>query len=90
MPDLYTLVAKIRSLPRRRIAEVEDFVDFLTLRRAGKAVPPSKGGPAEAVDRIGPEVNAGLADAKMQAHLAELGGAGVPLAPAQFSKLIAD
>ena len=37
MPDLYTLFAKIRSLPKRRIAEVEDFVDFLALRRAGKA-----------------------------------------------------
>ena len=34
MPDLYTLFAKIQSLPKRRIAEVEDFVDFLTLRRA--------------------------------------------------------
>jgi hypothetical protein len=37
MPDLYTLFAKIQSLPKRRIAEVEDFVDFLALRRAGKA-----------------------------------------------------
>ena len=37
MPDLYTLFAKIQSLPKRRIAEVEDFVDFLALRRSGKA-----------------------------------------------------
>jgi hypothetical protein len=36
MPDIDTLVAKIRALPARRIAEVEDFVDFLALRRAGK------------------------------------------------------
>ena len=41
MPDLYTLFAKIQSLPRKRIAEVEDFVDFLTLRRAGKTAKPS-------------------------------------------------
>ena len=40
MPDLYTLFAKIRSLPKRRVAEVEDFVDFLALRRAGKAAKP--------------------------------------------------
>jgi hypothetical protein len=40
MPDLYTLFAKIQSLPKRRIAEVEDFVDFLALRRAGKATKP--------------------------------------------------
>jgi len=43
MPDLYTLFAKIQSLPKRRIAEVEDFVDFLTLRRAGKAAKPALG-----------------------------------------------
>jgi hypothetical protein len=40
MPDLYTLFAKIQSLPKRRIAEVEDFVDFLTLRRGGKVGTP--------------------------------------------------
>jgi len=40
MPDLYTLFAKIQSLPKGRIAQVEDFVDFLTLRRVGKASPP--------------------------------------------------
>jgi len=34
--DLYTLFAKIQALPKRRIAEVEDFVDFLALRRPGK------------------------------------------------------
>ncbi len=36
MADLYTLFAKIQSLPKGRIAQVEDFVDFLTLRSAGK------------------------------------------------------
>jgi hypothetical protein len=40
MPDLYTLFAKIQSLPQRRIAEVEDFVDFLILRRSGRAAKP--------------------------------------------------
>jgi hypothetical protein len=34
MPDLYTLFAKIGSLPKRRIAEVDDFVDFLSRRGA--------------------------------------------------------
>ncbi|MBS0526770.1 MAG: hypothetical protein JSS04_24280 [Proteobacteria bacterium] len=41
MPDLYTLFAKIQTLPKRRIADGEDFVDFLTLRRAGTAAKPS-------------------------------------------------
>jgi hypothetical protein len=31
------LIAKIGSLPRRRIAEVEDFVDFLGAREAAAA-----------------------------------------------------
>ena len=49
-----------------------------------------KGMPADAVDRISREVNAGLADPKMQARFADLGGAPMPLASAEFSKLIAD
>ncbi len=49
-----------------------------------------KGLPAEAVDRIGREINAGLADPKMQARFADLGGAPMKLAPAAFSKLIAE
>ena len=49
-----------------------------------------KGMPADAVDRISREVNAGLADPKMQARFADLGGAPMKLAPAEFSKLIAD
>ena len=49
-----------------------------------------KGMPADVVDRIGREVNAGLADPKMMARFADLGGAPMPLAPAEFNKLIAD
>ncbi len=49
-----------------------------------------KGVPADAVDRIGREINAGLADPRMQARFADLGGAPMPLAPAAFSKLIAE
>ena len=49
-----------------------------------------KGMPADAVDRIGREINAGLADPRMRARFAELGGAPMPLAPAEFSKLIAE
>jgi len=49
-----------------------------------------KGMPADAVDRISREVNAGLADPKMQARFADLGGAPMKLSPAEFTKLIAD
>lgn len=40
MTDLDTLLAKIRTLPKRRIAEVEDFVDFLALRGSTKPAKP--------------------------------------------------
>ena len=31
-----TLIQKIRRLPPERVAEVEDFVDFLTVRERGR------------------------------------------------------
>ena len=40
MTDLYVLFAKIRSLSKRRIAEVDDFVDFLSRRGAVRKVKP--------------------------------------------------
>jgi tripartite-type tricarboxylate transporter receptor subunit TctC len=46
--------------------------------------------PAEIIDRLNKEVDAGLADAKMKARLAELGGAVLPPgSPADFGKLMA-
>jgi tripartite-type tricarboxylate transporter receptor subunit TctC len=46
--------------------------------------------PAEIVERLNREINAGLADAKMRARLAELGGVVLPGSPGEFGKLIAD
>ena len=46
--------------------------------------------PAEVIDRLNKEVNAGLADANMKARLAELGGTVLPGTPADFGKLMAD
>jgi len=46
--------------------------------------------PAEIVDKLNKEVNAALADAKMRARLADIGGTPLPGSPAQFGKLIAD
>jgi tripartite-type tricarboxylate transporter receptor subunit TctC len=48
------------------------------------------GTPAEIVDRVNKEINAGLADPKMKARLAELGGMVLAGSPADFAKLIAD
>jgi tripartite-type tricarboxylate transporter receptor subunit TctC len=49
-----------------------------------------RGTPAEIVDKIGREINAGLADPKMKARFAELGGVPMPMPPADLSKLIAE
>jgi tripartite-type tricarboxylate transporter receptor subunit TctC len=46
--------------------------------------------PAEVVDRLNKEINAALADPKMKARLAELGGTVLPGSPAVFAKFIAD
>ena len=48
-----------------------------------------RGTPAEIVDRLNKEINAGLADPKMKARLADL-AVHVPGSPAEFGKLIAD
>jgi len=46
--------------------------------------------PVEIIAMLNKEINAALADARMQAQLAELGGVALPGSPADFGKLIAD
>jgi tripartite-type tricarboxylate transporter receptor subunit TctC len=46
--------------------------------------------PAEIVEKLNKEVNAGLADSKMKARLAGLGGIVIAGSPTDFGKLIAD
>ena len=48
------------------------------------------GTPAEVIDKINKEVNAGLADPTMMARLADLGGVTIASSPADFGNLIAD
>ena len=49
-----------------------------------------KATPAEIVEKLNEEINVGLADSKMKARLADLGGDVLALSPAEFGKLIAD
>jgi tripartite-type tricarboxylate transporter receptor subunit TctC len=49
-----------------------------------------KNTPAEIVDRLNREINAGLADPKLKARLAEAGAWALPGSPADAGKLIAD
>jgi tripartite-type tricarboxylate transporter receptor subunit TctC len=49
-----------------------------------------KNTPAEIVDKLNKEINAALADPKMKAQLADLGGTVLALSPAEFGKLIVE
>jgi tripartite-type tricarboxylate transporter receptor subunit TctC len=49
-----------------------------------------KATPAEIVEKLNKEINAGLADPKIKARLPDLGGDVLALSPADFGKLIAD
>jgi tripartite-type tricarboxylate transporter receptor subunit TctC len=49
-----------------------------------------KGTPAEIVDKLNAAVNAGLADPKLKARLADLGGTMLVGTPADFGRLIAE
>src|SRR5262245_53275863 len=49
-----------------------------------------KNTPAEIVAKLNTEVNAALADPKIKARLADLGGEVLALSPAEFGKFIAD
>jgi tripartite-type tricarboxylate transporter receptor subunit TctC len=49
-----------------------------------------KGTPAEIIDKLNKQINAALADPRMQARLADQGGTVLAGSPADFEKLIAD
>jgi tripartite-type tricarboxylate transporter receptor subunit TctC len=49
-----------------------------------------KNTPVEIIDRLNKEINAALADPKMKAAIADLGGRVLTGSPADFGKLLAD
>jgi hypothetical protein len=44
----------------------------------------------EIIDKLNKEINAGLADPRIKARLADLGNIGLAVSPADFGNLIAD
>jgi putative tryptophan/tyrosine transport system substrate-binding protein len=59
-------------------------------RASGFGIGAPKNTPADNVDKLNREINAGLADPKIKARLADLGGEVLALSPADFAKLIAE
>ena len=71
------------------ISTMDDFVPgYETSQWYGIGVPTNT--PVEIVETLNSEINAALADPKMNARLADLGGKVLPGSPAEFGKLIAD
>jgi tripartite-type tricarboxylate transporter receptor subunit TctC len=71
------------------IPTVGDFVPgFEASQWTGLFAP--KNTPVEIIDKLNKEINAGLADPKLKARFADLGGTVLTGSPADFGKLIAD
>jgi tripartite-type tricarboxylate transporter receptor subunit TctC len=86
-PLAVTTTARSEALPD--IPTVGDFVPgFEASALFGLGAPRTT--PAEVVERLNVEINAGLADPRIKARLAELAGVVLTGSPADFGKLIAD
>jgi tripartite-type tricarboxylate transporter receptor subunit TctC len=94
----YIKGGKLRGLavtPATRLAALPDIPtvgDFVPGYEAegwsGMGAP--KNTPLEIIDTLNKEINAGLTDPKMKAHLADLGSTPLPESPGDFAKLIVD
>jgi len=86
-PLAVTTVQRSEALPG--VPSVSEFVPgYEASSWFGVAAP--AGTPAEIVDRLNTEINAGLADPTIKARLDDMGGMPLAGSPADFGKLIAD
>jgi tripartite-type tricarboxylate transporter receptor subunit TctC len=82
-----TTTARATALP-----DVPTMSEFLPGFDAGDVlgVGAPRNTPAEIVDKLSKEINAALADPKIKARFADLGGTPLALTPAEYGKLLAD
>jgi tripartite-type tricarboxylate transporter receptor subunit TctC len=82
-----TTTARATALP-----DVPTMSEFLPGFDAGDVlgVGAPRNTPAEIVDKLNKEINAALADPKIRARFADLGGTPLALAPADYGSLLAD
>jgi tripartite-type tricarboxylate transporter receptor subunit TctC len=86
-PLAVSTTTRLESFPD--IPTVGDFVPgFETSAWGGIGAP--KDTPGEIIDKLNREINAALADPKMNARLADLGGLVLPLSPADYGRRIAE
>src|SRR5262245_30035893 len=97
-PIEYIKAGKVRPLAITSATRSEMLPDLPTM---GEFVPgyeasfifgigAPKNTPAEIVEKLNKEINAALADPKIKARVADMGGAVIASSPANFGKLIAD
>jgi tripartite-type tricarboxylate transporter receptor subunit TctC len=94
----YIRAGKLRALAVTTAARSEALAEIPTLGEfvpgyeasAWEGIGAPKNTSAEIVEKLNREINAGLADPKMKARLADLGATVLPGTPADFGKLIAD
>jgi tripartite-type tricarboxylate transporter receptor subunit TctC len=94
----YIRAGKLRALAVTTAARSEALAEIPTLGEfvpgyeasAWEGIGAPKNTSAEIVEKLNKEVYAGLADPKLKARLADLGGTVLALSPADFGKLIAD
>jgi tripartite-type tricarboxylate transporter receptor subunit TctC len=94
----YIRAGKLRALAVTTAARSEAFPDVPTVAdfvpgyeaSAFFGVGAPKNTPADIIEKLNKEINAGLADPKLKARLADLGGTVIAGSPADFGKLIAD
>jgi len=82
-----TTAARAEALPD--IPTVSDFVPGYEVS-AWYGIGAPRNTPAEIVDKLNKEINAGLADPKLKARLADLGSSAFVVSSADFGKFIAD
>jgi tripartite-type tricarboxylate transporter receptor subunit TctC len=81
-----TTATRLGSLPEvPTIAEAVPGYEASTWNGVGAP----KGTPREIVEKLNREINAGLADPRIKARIADLGSMPLPLTPAEFGKLLA-
>jgi tripartite-type tricarboxylate transporter receptor subunit TctC len=82
-----TSLARSDALPE--VATVAEFVPgYEASQWTGIGAP--RGMPAAIIDKLNKEINAGLADPRLTARLADLGGTVLPGSPGDFGRLIAE
>ncbi len=94
----YIRAGKLRALAVTTAARSEALPDIPTVAEfvpgyeasAWQGIGAPKNTPAEIIDKLNKEINAGLADPKIKARLADLDGTVLVGSPADFGKLIAE